>query len=166
MKNKSPEIHEPKDPLSTGWKSASGIPVTFKEIIDEYEKGNSKTVHIGTDSHDSNKRYTFANVICFIRKNSSKYFFRRHIIPVNKFKDINSRILEEANQSILLASLFSLYVDEDVKLVIHSDSNTKSNFITSRITPVIRSWTISMGFEFRSKPDAWASSSVADRHSK
>lgn len=152
--------------LDCGWRSANGQSVPFHEIIRVFIEGKFDAVHVGTDSHDSKRKYTFANVICFTKKNKSRYFYKRSYFDSRRFRDISSRIMEEITQSISLATFFLETLGNSTRVIIHSDTNTKPNFVTSKITPFARSWTQSMGWEFRSKPDAWASSSVADRHSK
>jgi predicted RNase H-related nuclease YkuK (DUF458 family) len=56
------------------------------------------------------------------------------------------------------------------KVFIGSDSFTRMPFnlknATSKFSDMLKGYVAGAGFECRIKPDAWASQSIADRHSK
>ena len=54
-------------------------------------EGKFSAVHIGTDSHDSKRKYTFANVICFTKKNKSSIIKANFDKNLKKVKNINMK---------------------------------------------------------------------------
>ena len=141
----------------------------IEEIIDLLVQSDHTEIHIGSDSHKRKGHpgeWLFANVIClYTPGKSGTYFYRKVIVKRNYKDDLHSRIMEEATQSIDLAT----YVQKEIKtkkIYVHSDTNTDMRFPTSKFTKSIKNWVKSCGFGFLCKPDSWASSGVADRHAK
>ena len=139
------------------------------DIIDLLNQSDHTEIHIGSDSHKRKGHpgeWLFANVIClYTPGKSGTYFYRRVIVKKNYKDDLYSRIMEEASQSIDLASNVSSEVASK-KIYVHSDTNTDTRYPTSKFTKTIKNWVMSYGFSFLCKPDSWASSGVADRHAK
>ena len=141
----------------------------IEEIIDLLVQSDHTEIHIGSDSHKRKGHqgeWLFANVIClYTPGRSGTYFYRKVIVRRNYTGDLHSRIMEEATQSIDLAT----YVQQEItskKIYVHSDTNTDMRYPTSKFTKTIKNWVKSCGFGFLCKPDSWASSGVADRHAK
>ena len=141
----------------------------IEEIIDLLAQSDHTEIHIGSDSHKRKGHageWLFANVIClYTPGRSCTYFFRRVIVKLNYKDDLHSRIMEEATQSIKLATNVSSLI-KTKKIYVHSDTNTDSRYPTSKFTKTIKNWVQACGFSFLCKPDSWASSGVADRHAK
>ena len=60
--------------------------------------------------------------------------------------------------------LRSKYADANIE--IHADVGTKEKNATNTLVDSIRGWVIGMGYIFKCKPNSWASTSVADWHTK
>ena len=139
------------------------------DIIRLLIQSDHTEIHIGSDSHKRKGHpgeWLFANVIClYTPGKSGTYFFRRVIVKRNYKDDLHSRIMEEALQSINLATdVFSSVKSK--KIYVHADTNTDMRYPTAKFTKTIKNWVKSFGFGFLCKPDSWASSGVADRHAK
>ena len=99
----------------------------IEEIIDLLVQSDHTEIHIGSDSHKRKGHpgeWLFANVIClYTPGKSGTYFYRKVIVKRNYKDDLHSRIMEEATQSIDLAT----YVQKEIKtkkIYVHSDTNT------------------------------------------
>ena len=79
-----------------------------------------------------------------------------------------TRITEEVRRSVDLAEYIikkENIESENIELHIDvSPFNLKNG--TSRFSDMLKGYVTGAGFECRVKPDAWASQTVADRHSK
>ena len=152
------------------WKSPSGDKnVPLKEIIKKIKSNPNYVVHIGTDSHrnkgSKDFSHVFATVICLYEPGKGATYYYKRIIDKTRYDSITQRMIAEASLSIDT----SMTIMKDIsisRIVVHSDTNSDSRFPTYKSTQIIRSWVKSLGCKFRCKPDAWASSSVADWHSK
>jgi len=77
---------------------------------------------------------------------------------------IKQRMLNEVGKSIDIAyqlcRLFTLY---NVDMEVHADINTDPNFKSNDALKEAMGYIMGMGFAFRAKPHAFASSSCADK---
>ena len=77
---------------------------------------------------------------------------------------IKQRMLTEVGKSIDIAyqlcRLFTLY---NVDMEVHADINTDPNFKSNDALKEAMGYIMGMGFAFRAKPHAFASSSCADK---
>ena len=77
---------------------------------------------------------------------------------------IKQRMLVEVSKSIDIAyelcRLFTLY---NVDMEVHADINTNSNFKSNDALKEAMGYIMGMGFAFKAKPDAFASSSCANK---
>ena len=125
-------------------------------------------IFVGTDSFITGDECVFATAVCLHGANGQKggkYFFKRTRKPRKKFSELLVRILKEVQDSIDIA----LNIAEkfpDARLEIHLDIGTGQNNKTSKFVNMLTSYAKSTGFKCKIKPYAWASASVADRHSK
>ena len=132
-------------------------------ILREKEKGYELKVCIGTDSQVRGRQIHFATVIVFIRKGRGGFMYINHEIVKQKMS-IKQRMLTEVGKSIDIAyhlcRLFTLY---DVDMEVHADINTDPNFKSNDALKEAMGYIMGMGFAFRAKPHAFASSSCADK---
>jgi len=132
-------------------------------ILREKEKGYELKVCIGTDSQVRGRKIHFATVIVFIRKGRGGFMYINHEIVKQKMS-IKQRMLTEVGKSIDIAyhlcRLFTLY---DVDMEVHADINTDPNFKSNDALKEAMGYIMGMGFAFRAKPHAFASSSCADK---
>ena len=134
-----------------------------KEIVKEKENGNQLKVCIGTDSQVRGKEIFFATVIVFIRKGKGGFMFIQNETTKQKMS-IKERMLNEVTRSIDIAyklcRIFTLY---DVDMEVHADINTDPNFKSNDAFKEAMGYIMGMGFVFKAKPHAFASSSCADK---
>ena len=134
-----------------------------KEIVKEKENGNQLKVCIGTDSQVRGKETFFATVIVFIRKGKGGFMFIQNETTKQKMS-IKERMLNEVTRSIDIAyklcRIFTLY---DVDMEVHADINTDPNFKSNDAFKEAMGYIMGMGFVFKAKPHAFASSSCADK---
>ena len=82
-----------------------------------------------------------------------------------KTKDaVKERMMYEVSKSIEVAYEISPLLDEyDIPLEIHADINPDIKWESNRALTEAVGYILGMGYDFKVKPDAWASSNGADR---
>jgi len=132
-------------------------------IVRETEAGHQLKVCIGTDSQVKGRDTAFATVIVFIRKGKGGFMYIHSEITTQKMS-IRQRMLMEVSKSIevayALCNLFTLY---SVDMEVHADINTNANFRSNDALKEAMGYIRGMGFAFRAKPYAFASSSCANK---
>jgi predicted RNase H-related nuclease YkuK (DUF458 family) len=132
-------------------------------IVREKEAGHQLKVCIGTDSQVKSKETEFATVIVFIRKGKGGFMYMHSEITRQKMS-IKQRMLTEVAKSIevayALCNLFTLY---GVDMEVHADINTNPGFKSNDALKEAMGYIMGMGFAFRAKPNAFASSSCANK---
>lgn len=152
------------------WKKFSGenlsvdlISEVEKTIEREYEMGNKLKVCIGTDSQVKGDQIDFATVIVFLREQKGGFMYINQE-KITKKMGIKERMLNEVQRSIetayALCDLLDLY---DVDLEVHADINTNPNFKSNQALHEAMGYILSMGFVFKAKPEAFASSYCANK---
>ncbi len=132
-------------------------------IIRETQKGYQLKVCIGTDSQVKGNETDFATVIVFLRRGHGGFMFIHKEKNLQTFT-IKERMLMEVNKSIEVAyELCSLFTQYDVDMEIHADINTNPQFKSNDALREAMGYILGMGFVFKSKPDAFASSSCANK---
>ena len=85
---------------------------------------------------------------------------------LRSLQSLYNRILQEAERSIDIA-LKITEIFPDLNLEVHLDISAENkNEKTSPMTKMLMGYTIGSGFKCKIKPDSFAASSVADKHSK
>jgi predicted RNase H-related nuclease YkuK (DUF458 family) len=132
-------------------------------LVREKEIGHELKVCIGTDSRVKGKETEFATVIVFIRKGKGGFMYIRNE-TTNQAMSIKQRMLTEVAKSIEvtyeLCRLFTIY---NVDLEVHADINTNPGFKSNNALKEAMGYILGMGFVFKAKPYAFASSSCADK---
>ncbi|MBW7844250.1 MAG: hypothetical protein H3C45_01125 [Bacteroidia bacterium] len=132
-------------------------------LIDEIKKGNSLKVCIGTDSQVYGSTTEFATVIVFLRKQHGGFMLICNEVSKQKLS-IKERMLLEVSKSIDIAYQLCHLLDEyQVELEVHADINTSPNFKSNTALNEAMGYILGMGFVFKAKPDAFASSYCANR---
>ena len=125
-------------------------------------------VYVGTDSHMVQDKFVFATVICMHneeKRNGGTYFYRKEKVKVGKFGSLVNRILHEVSKSVEVGlSLRNNNID-NIELHIDASAPDAGN-ATSRFSEMLSGFAKGAGFKFKIKPDAWSSSSIADKHAK
>jgi uncharacterized protein len=152
------------------WKKFNGETLS-QSIVDEVENvivretqaGNKLKVCIGTDSQKKGTYTEFATVIVFLREKKGGFMYI-HKDRTKKNMGIKERMILEVTKSIDIAyqlcDLLDLY---DVDLEVHADINTNPHFKSNTALSEAMGYILSMGFIFKAKPEAFASSSCANK---
>ena len=132
-------------------------------LMREKEMGHDLKVCIGTDSQVKGKVTEFATVIVFIRKGKGGFMYIYNETTKQKMS-IKERMLTEVAKSIdvayALCNIFSRY---SVDMEVHADINTNPSFKSNDALKEAMGYIMGMGFAFKAKPDAFASSSCANK---
>lgn len=132
-------------------------------IVREKAMGHELKVCIGTDSQVKGREAEFATVIVFIRRNKGGFMYIHEEISRVKMT-VKQRMLTEVAKSIeiayALSRLFTLY---NVDMEVHADINTNPAFKSNDALKEAMGYIMGMGFAFRAKPHAFASSSCANK---
>lgn len=129
----------------------------------ETAMGNELKVCIGTDSQVKGKETEFATVIVFIRKGKGGFMYIHNETTLQKMS-IKQRMLAEVAKSVAIAyPLCTIFSKYSVAMEVHVDINTNPNFKSNDALKDAMGYIMGMGFAFKAKPDAFASSSCANK---
>ena len=132
-------------------------------IIRETQNGYHLKVCIGTDSQVKGPYTDFATVIVLLREQHGGFMYI-HQDKTQQKMTIKERMLIEVQKSIETAyavcDLLDLY---EVDLEVHADINTNPMFKSNKALNEAMGYILSMGFIFKAKPEAFASSTCADK---
>lgn len=156
--------------LDFKWRKLNGDPVgddlkvaIESTIIKERELGNRLKVCIGSDSQVRSETIDFATVIVFLREKKGGFMYITNDKMTQKMS-IRERMIAEVNRSVQVAySICDLLDKYDVELEVHADINTDPHFQSNVALRDAMGYILGMGFVFKAKPDAFASSSCADK---
>ena len=152
------------------WRKFSGesirIPIknaVEEAIIRETEAGYKLKVCIGTDSQVRYGETEFATVIVFLREKRGGFMFISNEKSTQPYS-IKERMLVEVAHSIEVAyELCDLFNTYDVDMEVHADINTNPQFKSNEALREAMGYILGMGYAFKAKPDAFASSCCADK---
>ena len=129
----------------------------------ESELGYRLKVCIGTDSQVKGSDTEFATVIVFLRDGHGGFMFIHNEKTKQKFS-IKERMLVEVGKSIEIAyELCELFTLHNVDMEVHADINTNPGFKSTEALREATGYILGMGFAFKAKPEAFASSSCANK---
>lgn len=129
----------------------------------EKEAGNRLKVCIGTDSQVKGQETEFATVIVFLREGHGGFMFIHNDRTFHQYS-IKERMLVEVAKSIEIAyELCNLFTEYNVAMEVHADINTNPNFKSNDALREAMGYILGMGFAFKAKPEAFASSSCANK---
>jgi uncharacterized protein len=132
-------------------------------LVREKEMGHTLKVCIGTDSQVKGKETEFATVIVFIRKGKGGFMYI-HNETTRQRMSIKQRMLMEVSKSIEIAyALCRLFTIYNIDMEVHADINTNPNFKSNDALKEAMGYIMGMGFVFKAKPHAFASSSCANK---
>ncbi len=156
--------------ITMNWRRLNGqkieppiLEAVERTIIRETEAGHKLKVCIGTDSQVRGETIEFATVIVFLREKKGGFMFISNY-KFEKKMSLKERMITEVAKSVEVAydlcDLLDLY---EVELEVHADINTDPNFQSNAALKEAMGYILSMGFVFKAKPDAFASTSCADK---
>lgn len=142
----------------------TSIKETVKSIIlKEKAQGTKLKVCIGTDSEVRGKKVEFATVIVFLREKRGGFMLINNDVVRQKMS-LKERMLAEVARSIDISyQLCDLLDEHDIDLEVHADINTNPQFQSNVALSEAMGYILSMGFAFKAKPYAFASSCCADK---
>lgn len=137
---------------------------SVEEVIKrEHEAGNRLKVCIGTDSQVKAGITEFATVIVFLREGRGGFMFI-HNDESRLPYSIKERMLLEVAKSIEIAyELCDLFTTYQVAMEVHADINTNPQFKSNEALREATGYILGMGFAFKAKPEAFASSCCANK---
>ena len=132
-------------------------------IVKETAKGTKLKVCIGTDSQVKGLDTEFATVIVFLREHNGGFMYIHNERTKQKFH-LKERMLLEVAKSIEIAyELCDLFIKHHIEMEVHADINTNPNFKSNDALKEAMGYILGMGFAFKAKPEAFASSCCADK---
>jgi len=151
------------------WKTFDGktinqdLPIIVEQtIIRETNLGYKLKVCIGTDSRVHGLISEFATVIVFLREGKGGFMYV-NLSKENIKMSLRQRMLIEVSKSVEVAySLCEILEHYKIPLEVHADINTDPQFKSNIALKEAMGYILSMGFIFKGKPNAFASSYCAD----
>ena len=152
------------------WLTGSGYEIFFNDLVkiicSHADRGGK--VFIGSDSMLNGDSCTFVTAICLHGDKtdySGRYFFKKKKASKVQFSNLQTRISAEVEKSIAIGmKVISIKPDADVEIHIDIGSSPKSK--TRSLVDMMTGWARGAGFSCKIKPEAWASASIADKHTK
>lgn len=150
------------------WKTLNGdlLTDTLEREVEkalEKEKYNRIKVCIGSDSQVKGNITEFATAIVFLREGKGGFVFVNNYISKHEFT-VKERMIQEVSDSVQTAYLICPLLDQyAVELEVHADINTDPHFKSNVALKEAMGYILGMGYTFKAKPDAFASSYCADR---
>ena len=132
-------------------------------IIEEHKKGNKLKICIGSDSQVYGETTEFATVIVFLREKKGGFMYISNSSSKQPMQ-LKERLILEVAKSVEVAYALCDILDKyHVELEVHADINTDPNFQSNTALKEAMGYILGMGFVFKAKPNAFASSSCADK---
>lgn len=132
-------------------------------IVFERSQGHRLKICIGSDSVHKNDRTEYATVIVFLREGKGGFMFINKDIQVKKI-GLKERMINEVSKSVATAyELCPILEKYNVELEVHADINTDPNFKSNVALKEAMGYILGMGYQFKAKPHAFASSCCADK---
>ncbi len=152
------------------WKKFNGelLSVPIKSavedaIIHERAAGYKLKVCIGTDSQVKGAETEFATVIVILREKRGGFMFMSNSKTTQVYSVRERMLVEVANSIEIAYSLCELFTRYNVDMEVHADINTNPQFKSNEALRDAMGYILGMGFAFKAKPDAFASSCCADK---
>ena len=152
------------------WRKFNGDPIQLpiktaveEAISKEINEGCQLKVCIGTDSQVKANITEFATVIVFLREHNGGFMYIHNDKTTQTFH-LKERMLAEVAKSIEIAyELCDLFIQYNVEMEVHADINTNPQFKSNDALKEAMGYILGMGFAFKAKPEAFASSCCADK---
>jgi predicted RNase H-related nuclease YkuK (DUF458 family) len=151
------------------WRKLSGevLLLDLKEEVEAAIVRESKLyrlkVCIGTDSQSKGDVIEFATAIVFLREGRGGFVYVNKYTTNQQFS-IRERMIKEVADSIEVAyELCPIFDQYHIELEVHADINTDPLFKSNVAFKEAMGYIMGMGYTFKAKPEAFASSSCANR---
>ena len=151
------------------WKTLQGKPIENLEkhvegiILESLTKDIPLKICIGADSQVYSEVVELATAIVFIRKGNGGFMLvNKEKLPNNM--GLRERMITEVSRAVQTAySMSKLWDKYDIDLEVHADINTDPSFKSQVALKEAMGYILGMGYKFKAKPDAFASSSCANK---
>ncbi|MBI1305649.1 MAG: hypothetical protein GC181_03430 [Bacteroidetes bacterium] len=151
------------------WRKLSGERLQrslFEEVEDVLKneiRFHRLKVCIGSDSQVKGEITEFATAVVFLREGKGGFIFLNKYRTNQKFS-LKERMIREVSDSIeaayLLCPLFDKY---HVEMEVHADINTDPQFRSNIALKEAMGYILGMGYTFKAKPEAFASTYCANK---
>lgn len=137
--------------------------VVEQTIQKELADGHRLKICIGSDSQVKGKTVEYATVIVFLREKKGGFMYVS-TYRENREMTVRERMISEVARSVDIAYKLCDVLDKyDIELEVHADINTDPHFKSNVALKEAMGYILGMGFVFKAKPNAFASSSCADK---
>ncbi len=151
------------------WRKLTGEPLenslkdeVERTVIEELKLHRLK-VCIGTDSQVKGDRTEFATAVVFLREGRGGFIYLNKYCTYKEYS-IRERMIKEVADSIEVAyELCPIFDKYDVEMEVHADINTDPQFKSNTALKEAMGYILGMGYTFRAKPEAFASSYCANK---
>ncbi|MBO6518307.1 MAG: hypothetical protein JJ975_17365 [Bacteroidia bacterium] len=151
------------------WRKLTGERLD-KPLYDEVEnvvirerKQHRLKVCIGTDSQVKGSVTEFATAVVFLREGKGGFIFL-NTYKTNMNFTIKERMIKEVSDSIEVAYLLCPIFDRyDIEMEVHADINSDPQFKSNVAFKEAMGYIMGMGYTFKAKPDAFASTYCANK---
>jgi predicted RNase H-related nuclease YkuK (DUF458 family) len=158
------------------WFKADGEHIFWQDICNSITEmirsGAEHQIVIGSDSQPNYNKSMFVVALCVISDfpgMERRYYYAK--VKHDKYMPLRERILKEANLSIETACLLrerSDLVNQQANIQIHldvssEDSKNKTSKMSSSVINLVKAYNFE---DVQIKPNSWAASYIADKHSK
>ena len=131
-------------------------------IVREQMNGHRIKICVGSDSQVYGNIIHYATVIVFVRERKGAFMFIRKEKEYRKI-GIKERMLNEVSKSVEIAyAICKILEMYNVEMEVHADINTDPNCKSNIALKDAMGYILGMGYIFKAKPHAFASSSCAD----
>jgi predicted RNase H-related nuclease YkuK (DUF458 family) len=150
------------------WRKLEGEPLKDDIMVEvenalKAETDNNVKVCIGTDSQVKGDVTEFATAIVFLREGRGGFVFVKKYVSEHKFT-IKERMIQEVSDSVQFAYKVCPILDKySTELEVHADINTDPNFKSNVAFKEAMGYILGMGYTFKAKPDAFASTYCAGK---
>jgi len=151
------------------WRNFSGKvldqPITTlveEAIVREQKAGHRLKICVGSDSQAYKAHVAYATVVVILREGKGGFMFIKNLKGTTKIST-KERMLKEVAMSVETAYAICHILDKyGIELEVHADINTDPKFESNVALKEAMGYILGMGFVFKAKPHAFASSSCAD----
>lgn len=120
-------------------------------------------VCIGSDSQVKGNITEFATAIVFLREGKGGFIYLT-TYKTEKVFSLRERMIQEVADSIEVAyKLCPIFDRYEVELEVHADINTDPQFKSNVALKEAMGYILGMGYKFKAKPEAFASSYCANK---
>lgn len=146
------------------WMSPDGQQSQIDDVVNEIS--DDCKVFVGTDSQLVAGQWQLATAICiYWEGKGGKFFYKKNKLSRSSFKSLEDRLMREVYESVMTAEQIKSQ-KPNVNVKIHADIASDPDSRSSKMAKAAKSYISGMGYEPTIKPDAWASSSIADKFTR